>query len=149
DQPLLRARMLATVGQLYCKLGLPLECKSTIEQALALHRAQSDPDPLVTADYLYYLGSAGQELAEDVSTQSALREALALLESRVPASDLRIVRILRELGQALISESKFDEAVTTLEKARDLRVLAGDEDSAEYADVLGMLATVYVKTGKT
>ena len=148
DQPLLRARMLATVGELYCKLGLPQECKNDMGQAVLLHRAQPDADPLVTAEYLYQLGSAEYMVGDHPSSESALRESLALLEPRVPANDPRIADDLRELGLLLIEEAKIEEALASLEKARELRRQTVGENSIEYADVLGTLAIAYVQAGR-
>ncbi|MDR2012801.1 MAG: winged helix-turn-helix domain-containing protein, partial [Rhodanobacter sp.] len=91
DQPLQRARLLGTLGSLYCKLSLPEDCRKNLEEALALEEANSGADPLIAAQQRYWLAQAhaGQGRWDDA--EKLLRAAIAVLETRLAPTDSLLV----------------------------------------------------------
>jgi DNA-binding winged helix-turn-helix (wHTH) protein/tetratricopeptide (TPR) repeat protein len=145
---LLHARMLETIGSLYCKLGLPEECRKDVEQALAYQRRGLDADPLALASALYWLGEARSQEARHVEAERAFREALPILESNLGPKDARHTDALVSLGSVLRSVGKTGESVSVLERARDLLRGPDGSDSPESAAALGALALSYQDAGR-
>nr|WP_241696133.1 tetratricopeptide repeat protein [Solimonas terrae] len=150
DRPQLRARMLGTVGALYCSLGVPDRCQADLEQALALQKGDPEADPLQTAELLGKLGRAYAGEARWADDERMQRQALAIYEARLnDTHDPRIAERLAALGDALQSEQKTTESIEVLERARKLARGADGKDRLESADVLGLLAQSYVLAGRT
>ena len=145
NQPLLRARLLATVGSLYCKLELPEDCRKDLEQALALERVNGGADALTQAQQRYWLARAsmGQNRWDDA--EKALRQAIPVLEGRLAAADPTLIAARRSLGIALRNEQKTTESIAVLQKAR---AALGASESLDAADVDGALADSYADGGR-
>jgi tetratricopeptide (TPR) repeat protein len=148
DQPLLRARLLATVGSLYCKLGLPEDCRKDLEQALALERANGGADALMQARQRYWLAqaSAGQNRWDDADR--TLRQAIPIFESRLAATDPTLIAARKTLGVALRNEQKTTESIAVLEKARAALGPRDASETLDAADVDGALADSYADGGR-
>ncbi|HET8882354.1 MAG TPA: winged helix-turn-helix domain-containing protein, partial [Solimonas sp.] len=146
-KPQLRARMMGTVGELYCRLGMAEPCRQNLERALTLQRSDPHADPLQTADLLDKLGHAYglQERWDD--QERSVRAALKIYEARLPDHDPRIVQVLSGLGMALLTEQKTAQSIAVLERARTLLRDAGDHDDAA-VDLLGTLAQAYQEQGQ-
>ncbi len=147
EQPLVRARVQAALGDLYCKLGLPLDCRQQAEQALALQRQTPGADPLVTAQLLRQLAQAQIDQGLYAEAEGSLREAVALLAAGLPARDAQLADARRSLGQALYWQQKPTESVAVLSAARDALRDAQGRDGVESAAVLGALATSLFDAG--
>jgi len=148
DQPLLRARLLATVGSLYCKLELPEDCRKDLEQALALERANGGADVLIQAQQRYWLAQAsiGQNRWDDAD--KALRQVIPVFESRLTATDSTLTAARRALGVALRNEQKTTESIAVLEKARAALGPRDANESLDAADDDGALADSYADGGR-
>ncbi len=145
NQPLQRARLFATVGSLYCKLGLPEDCRKDLEQALSLESANGGADPLLVAQQRYWLANASGSQNRWDDAEKSLRQAIPVLESRLKATDSVLIAARRELGVALRNEQKTTESIAELEKTR---ALLGNSKSLDAADVEGALAASYVDAGR-
>jgi tetratricopeptide (TPR) repeat protein len=148
DQPLQHARLLGTVGALYCKLGLPEDCRKDLEQALQLQSANGGADSLIEAQQRYWLAQAylGQSRWDDA--EKALRQAIPVLEVRVAATDSKLLAARRALGIALRNEQKITESIGVLEKARAVLRATSQGNSLDAADLEGALADSYVEAGR-
>lgn len=151
-QPLVRARMLATLGGLYCKMGLPEDCRSQTEQALALQEATAGADPLLSAELLQQLAGAVTELGQYGVAEQHLRRALALQEPRLAAADPRLAGTLNKLGQSLLQQHRTRESLAVLERARTLLPAlpadAGEKTAQLSIALLGALADTLYDAGR-
>ncbi|HEV2701647.1 MAG TPA: tetratricopeptide repeat protein [Steroidobacteraceae bacterium] len=149
DQPLQRARLLGTIGSLYCKLGLPEECRKDLEQTLQLERSNGGVDPLVQAQQRFWLAQsyAGQSRWDDAD--KTLRQVIAALEGRVAPTASTLIAARRALGIALANEQKITQSIAELERTRTQLRAAGAGDSPDAADVDGALADSYADAGRT
>lgn len=148
DRPLVRARIQGALGDLYCKLGLPLDCREQAEQALALQRATSGADPLVTAQLLRQLAQAHTDDGHFAEAEQNLREVIALLVPRVSARDAALVDARRALGQSLYSQQKISESIAELRALRETLRDARGGDTLESLLVLRALAASLFDDGQ-
>jgi eukaryotic-like serine/threonine-protein kinase len=143
NRPLMRARMLAAVGTLYCKIGLTEQCSRDIEQALAIQKANSGGDPLVLAQFQYRLANAYESAGRADEAIALLNGALPVFQAQRPRDDRETAAALYELGQAFNAKNQPAEAIVVLERARALLRDARGNDTLDSADTLGALAIAY------
>jgi tetratricopeptide (TPR) repeat protein len=151
DQPLQRARLLGTLGALYCKLGLPEDCRKYLEEALALESAdtQTQVDPLLLAQHRVWLAQAyaGQNRWSD--GEKLLRTAIPVLAARLAPADSLLITAQRYLGDVLRRQQKTTESIAVLEKLRATLRTPQGKDSLDAADVNGALANTYLEAGRS
>jgi eukaryotic-like serine/threonine-protein kinase len=143
DRPLMRARMLAAVGSLYCKIGLTEQCSRDIEQALAIQKANPGSDPLVLAQFQYRLANAYNSAGRADEAIALLNGALPVFQAQRPRDDRETAAALYEFGQAHIANHQPAEAIAVLEQARTLLSDGRGNDTLDSADTLGALAIAY------
>ena len=143
DRPLLRARMLAAVGSLYCKIGLEEPCRRDLEQALAIQSAGVGGDVDVLAQFQYQLASAYISAGRADEAIALLSKALPVLQAQRPRDDRNVAAALYELGLAYRRKREPQEEIHALERARALLQDAKGQDTLDSADTLGALAIAY------
>ncbi|MEM7052690.1 MAG: serine/threonine-protein kinase [Acidobacteriota bacterium] len=82
DQPLARAAVLDTVGQVYTSLGLYGEARAPLEEALALRRQLGDGADIQVAESLESLGEQRLRVADLAAAGELFRQALELRQER-------------------------------------------------------------------
>ena len=115
------------------------EAQSLLERALELWDRVPDPERLAGAtrvELLERAASAADSAGDPVRQEAFLRRALDLVEDS--GDELRNVRLLHALANALWHLNRQDETFQVLERA--LALLEGDEQSAERASLLGSMA---------
>ena len=148
DQPLQRARLMGTVGSLYCKLGLPEDCRKDLEQALALENSSGGADPLIQAQQRYWLAQAYSAQNRWDDADKMLRQAIPVLETRLSSTDSTLVAARITLGVALRNQQKTTESIAVLETARSVLGPRSADESLDAADADGALANSYADAGR-
>jgi len=141
EQPLLRARMLGTIGEVYRSLGLYSSSRPLLESALALQRGPA----------LDRMGAARTEssLGELERLSGNLAQAESLF-SKALASQLRlrgpdhpeVAAAMCDLGALLAARSRYDEADSLLTRSlaiREQQLTPGHPDIGRSANELGVL----------
>ncbi len=121
EQPLLRARLLDTLGGIYCTLGLYADARPLLEEALTLrriHRGEMHPEVAVTLRRLGWLA----HLSGEGDAEGPLRQALRILEANPDGERELELDLLNDLGVVLAARGRFVEADSVLR-----RLLAGVE----------------------
>jgi hypothetical protein len=149
DQPLLQARLLGTVGALYCELGLSEECRRNLERALATQRGDPRANPAVTAQLLYWQGRAYSAETDYARAGLVLAEALRGLQAQQPPRKAAIAAALTALGHVQRAQQEIAPSIAALEQARSLLRDAQGADTLESAETLGSLALSYQEAGRT
>ena len=128
DQPLLRARLLDTLGGIDTELGLYDQARPLLAEALALReRLRGSRHPEV-ADTLVRLGRLAHLSGKD-DPVPLYQRALALREARFGPEDPAVGDVLDNLGTALAARGRFDEAEAVLRRSLALHEsLWGDRD---------------------
>ncbi|MEM8930249.1 MAG: serine/threonine-protein kinase [Acidobacteriota bacterium] len=138
DQPLLQARMMATIGHVHRRLGDLDAAEGLFTEALAIRRRElGEADPSVAEMH--------HELAVSLRTRNRFddaepryRLALEIREQALGADHPSVGRTLRGLGMLLTSTSRFDEAEAVLRRSVDVARAA--EEPLDHALALGSLA---------
>jgi serine/threonine-protein kinase len=115
-QPLLRARLLDTLGGIHTDLGLYDRARPLLEEALAIRERHRGRGHQEVADTLVRLGSLAH-LSGKGEAVTLFRRALALREARLGPEHPAVADVLNKLGVALAARGRFDEAEPTLRRA--------------------------------
>jgi tetratricopeptide (TPR) repeat protein/phage gp36-like protein len=128
EEPLLRARLLDTLGGIHTELGLYDQARPLLEEALALRlRLRGEEHPEVAAT-LVRLGSLAH-LSGQGDAVALFRRALVIREARARREPEELADLLNKLGAALGAKGRFDEAEATLRRSLALHEdLFGPED---------------------
>lgn len=140
-QPLLRARLLDTLGGIDTELGLYGDARPLLAEALALHeRLRGSRDPEV-ADTLVRLGSLAR-LSGQGDAIPLFRRALAIREERLGPADPAVADVLGKLGTALAAGHHLDEAEAILRRALALDERLWGTNDPRVAKVLHNLSGI-------
>ena len=118
DQPLLRAKLLDTLGGIHTELGLYDEAGVLLEEALALRQRLRGPHHPEVGATLVRLGALAHYSGKG-DAEAYFRQALALQERR-GAESPELADVLNKLGASFGAQGRFDEAAAVLQ--RSLRV---------------------------
>ena len=127
-QPLLRARLLDTLGGIHTELGLYDEALPLLQEALEIRERLRGPEDVKVADTLVRLGSLAH-LSGKGDAVPLFRRALAIREARLGPEHPEVAAVLNDLGTALAAEGRFGDAEATLRRTLALQQrLWGDRD---------------------
>lgn len=144
NEPLLKARLLATVGWVYTKLGLYTEALPTLDEAVAVARGTSTKDNVDLAQALVRRGQAERYLNQPDKAESDDREAVAILERAYGPNDVRVEPATSELG-LLLRMRDPEQALRLYGRSYDLRVAAQGEADGDAAVLLQNMGVIYFR----
>ncbi len=148
DQPLLRARLLDTLGGIHTELGLFDQARPLLGESLAIRERLNGKDSLEVAATLVHLGALAQRSGKGDAV-ALFRRALALREARLGPDDAEVADVLNKLGMTLASRGHFDEAETTLHRALRLDERLWGNRDLRVAKVLHNLGGIEYYRGRT
>ncbi|HEY8376605.1 MAG TPA: tetratricopeptide repeat protein, partial [Nannocystis sp.] len=141
DQPEVRVRMLATLGEVYTNLGLYGEAQALLEEAL--EAIPSSPDHLrERAAVLTYLAEVADRRGAYVAVDTLTEEVLSYYATQRWPSDSLYVSVLSYRGGALGMLGRQEEAVAHHEEALAL-ARRWEMGGRRYAALLNNLAAYY------
>jgi eukaryotic-like serine/threonine-protein kinase len=141
--PRVRARLNATVGEIYNSIGEPKRGSENLREALWLMRADSKTDPRLLANCLHEYARALTDNGEFAAAQSAALEALNLRENLPDVSPAQIASTLNVLGVSLQSQAHYTQAAAAYQRGLGILQSHGDlypEELASTLHNLGWLA---------
>jgi PAS domain S-box-containing protein len=146
-QPLVRARLLDTLGGVYTDLGLFDEARPLLVEALAIReRLRGSGHPEVAAT-LVRLGALAH-LSGHGDAVALFRRALALREAYFGPEHPEVADVLNKLGAALAARGRFDEAEATLRRALALGERLWGERDPRVAKILHNLSGIAYYRGR-
>jgi eukaryotic-like serine/threonine-protein kinase len=146
DQPQVRGRLLASMGNAYRQLGLYRESRPLLEQALALERATLGADDPRVARSHYVLAGLLRRLRELDAAREHYRAALAIREKARNPDDLAVS--LTGLANLEVDEGRFAEASELYRRALAITAASAGGDSPRYASHLSGLALAQWRLGE-
>lgn len=146
DQPQVRGRLLASMGNAYRQLGLYRESRPLLEQALTLERSTLGPDHPRVARSHYILAGLLRRLRELGPAREHYRAALAIRERGHDPDDLAVS--LTGLANLEVDESRFAEASELYRRALTITAGSAGADSPRYASHLSGLALAQWRLGE-
>ncbi|MCC6989053.1 MAG: tetratricopeptide repeat protein [Acidobacteria bacterium] len=117
-QPVVQARLLATMGMAYTSQGAYQASLSLFQRALELRRATLGLDDLDTVASMDDMGEAYRELGRFDEAESMHREALAA-KQRLGAPPSSLAASLNNVGLTLSERGRFADAEPLLRQALD------------------------------
>ena len=145
DQPLVRARLLDTIGDVYRSMGLYEPGRPLLVEALETRRRLLGPDDPAVAETLQRLATLDRLAGRSADAEAPLREALRILEKT--GQTLERARALMALANVESDRSRFTEAERLLLEAVAIREQAVP-DSSDLAATLNNLGNLYHEMGR-
>jgi serine/threonine-protein kinase len=147
NEPLLEARLLATIGWVYTRLGLYSDARPALDEAVALARGQGDRGKTDLAQALVRRGQAERYVDEPGMAESDEREALAILERVYGPHHVKVEPALTELG-LLLRASDPERALQMYRRSYDLLVAAHGEADGDAAVVLQNIGGIHTRASR-
>jgi len=144
-EPLLEARLLATIGWVYAQLALYSEARPMLDDAVALARGTGN-GTLDLAQALVRRGRLERQLDEPGKAEADEREALAILERVYGPHDVRIEPATTELG-LLLRMSDPEQALRLYRRSYELRVAAYGDADGDAAVLLQNIGAMQARAG--
>ncbi|HST27972.1 MAG TPA: serine/threonine-protein kinase [Rudaea sp.] len=138
-QSQVRARLLATLGEIYISIGQPQHSTDLLGRAIALLRAPG-ADPLRLARALNEECRAWSGISDYAKALSACREGMALREARLAPGDVDLGHSRNALGVAEQGNGDFVAAERDYRAALAIFSAAGPEQRGEVASTVHNLA---------
>jgi tetratricopeptide (TPR) repeat protein len=148
DQPILRARLLDTLGGIHTELGLYDEARPLLAEALAVRERLNGPaDPEVAAT-LVRLGAVAH-LSGRGDAVPFFRRALAIRKERFGPVHPEVADVLNNLGTALAAKGRFDDAEGVLKRALAVQEKLWGRRDPRVAKAMHNLAGIAYYRGRT
>ncbi len=142
DQPLVQARLMASIGRVDHSLGLYDEAEALQRRALEIRRRALGDSAAEVADSLLGLGVVLHSKGDLAAADDVLREALARHEARLGPDAVQVAADLDVLASLLGDRGEVAEARTLIERAiaiREQRLGSDHPDVAKVVANLGVL----------
>jgi len=147
DEPLIQARLLLAIGQVFKDRGHFEPSERHLRRSLALRRRFGAPDAEV-AESLEGLGDLLTLESRLDEAEAVLREALELRQGARATEPVPLSESQTLLGITLIKAGRLDEAETLFRSALDIRLDAFGEENRQVAKSLNNLAWALREKGE-
>lgn len=148
EAPLVRARLLQTIGGVYQRLGLFKEAHPLAVAALALRERELGKDDLLVAQSLRLLAIVEVELGDRAAAGERFRRVVAIREAKLGPEHPDVGDAIGNLGFFLMQQGRFEEARPMLERAVAIRRKTLGENHPRVAPTLYNLALLHQTTGR-
>ncbi len=148
DQPLVRARLMATMGDVYRALGLYDEATPLLTRSLAIREEALPADHVDLAESLYRLALLYRQQGKFADAEPLYRRALAIRERAFGPSHVEVAQIVGSLGGSYLERGRYAQADTLLHRALAIREQHVGPNDPTVAVSLGNLGALYWSQGK-
>jgi tetratricopeptide (TPR) repeat protein len=135
-QPLVRARLMETIGTVYRSLGLYEQAKPMLEKALKLKKSIYGDDNLGVADTLHNLGIIYDDQGKYEEAASFFRQSLDIRSHKLGPDDPEVARSLNSLAIVYWNQEKYAEAEPLFERSLAIKEKALGPDHPDLANTL-------------
>jgi eukaryotic-like serine/threonine-protein kinase len=142
NQPLVRGRILHTVGKAYAKLGLYEEARTQFDEALAARTRVLGATSLPVAETELELAAVTLSHGDFAAAEGHYARALAIREALLGREHPLVARVAYGIGLLRWEQGRLDEAEAQYRRALSIDARS-TADWAEMADDLMALGTVY------
>ncbi|RMH15278.1 MAG: hypothetical protein D6696_21155 [Acidobacteria bacterium] len=142
-RPLVQARIMDAVGQVYANLGLYDDARPQLEGALEIRRRLLGEDHLEVAESLSVLAEVEREEGHLEEAERLHRQALEIRRSHFGGMHPLVARSQAELGRVLLDRGEIDRAEALLERTLAWQRQTGGGEADELVMTLNNLALVY------
>ena len=146
-QPLVRARLMMTMGNVYRSLGHYAEARPLLEGALAIREKELGPEHLDVARSLNNLARLLFEIGDYAGARLLYERSIAIREKAVGPEHLDLVPSLNNLAVLLWKTGDYEGARPLQERVLAIREKALGPDHPDVAGALNNLAILLWQTG--
>lgn len=139
DEPVVRARLLGTIGTVYRKLELHDEGLTMLRESVELSEANLPPGHREIGLALVRLGALHMDMGHDAEGEPVLRRALALFENAQPPDPLNHAQSLNSLAIVHWNRGDLEQAEVLLRRGAEI---AERELGATHPQVSAMLGNL-------
>jgi serine/threonine protein kinase/Tfp pilus assembly protein PilF len=147
EEPGVRGRVMAAMGEAYMGLGMFGKAKAMMEQALPLLRASYGEQSEAVYNVVNELGQLASKLGDHEAARGYYEQALALAERTLGPDHPHIPPILKNLGEECRWLEDLPAARGYLQRSLELRTALHGEESMAVARTLGSLARLEADSG--
>ena len=147
DRPLVRARMMGVIGEIYRKLGLYEEAAPLLESTLEVRRQRLGEDDVEVARAMQALGDLRADAGDDAAAEPLLVRAGELYAATLGAGSPEWAAAASDLSDVVRRLDRVDQAVELQQRALEVRQAALGPRHPEVADSLAALATLHYHQG--
>ena len=138
DEPAVRARLTATLGEVYASLGERDLGIELLEEAVDLGQEHLEPTDPALGDMLYELGLRYSLSGRMTRAEGPLRQALVIQEQAHGRESRQVANTLNRLSYFLASKGRFEESVPLGVEALEISEALLAPDDPKLADVNGI-----------
>ncbi len=147
-QPLVQARMMATIGDIYRKLGLYDEAEPLIGSALSRREALLGGESPEVAATIKSLAELQADRGDYAGADSLYRRAIAAFEISAGPRSPEVAATLARLADVFRRQGLYEEAISLEERALSIKVEAFGSDHPEVAATYNGLGAIYARQGR-
>lgn len=147
DQPLVQARLMGTMGQVYQQLGLYGKAVILLEKALEIRRGALGDEHLEVSESHNDLGYALWERGEFADARPHLERALEIREQYFGSDSPEVAQNLHRLGNLLLGD-EYEQSKEYLQRALQIREAAYGTNHADVSQTLNSLGAVHYSLGE-
>jgi serine/threonine-protein kinase len=147
DRPLVRARLLAAIGNAYRTLGVYDSATARLDEALSLRERVFGRDHLEFATALHQRGMLHLDRGELKEAGSAFRAAARIRRARLGPESAELGKTLIDIGIVLTRQAQMDSALVPLRSAAAILERAHGPMHADVALAFNSLAVAQAQLG--
>ena len=147
EQPVVQARLMETMGEVYTNLGLIDQAEALLKDSLEVRRRTLGENHHEVAETLARLGRAHVSQGRYQDALARHREALAIYQRESPVDRDAIANALLNVGAALRLLGQNDESEKTLQESLAMRTQQGQSQHAEVAEIFQNLGGIALARG--
>jgi non-specific serine/threonine protein kinase/serine/threonine-protein kinase len=147
NEPLLEARLLATIGWVDTRLGRYPEARPMLDEAVALARGQGDKGRFDLAQALIRRGQVVRYLNDPGKAESDDREALSILERAYGPNHINLEPAISELGLLLRTRDP-EQALRLYRRSYALLTAAHGEADGDAAVLLQNIGSIHARASR-
>jgi non-specific serine/threonine protein kinase/serine/threonine-protein kinase len=148
DQPLVQARLMMTMGNVYQSLALYKSAAPLLEEALEINERHLEPDDPRIASNLNNLALLYKEQGMYAEAEPLYQRALPIWEEALGPDHPDLASSLDNLANLYSDKGKYEEAVLLSERALAIREKSFGPDHPETAVSLNNLTILYRVLGR-
>ena len=142
-EPVIKARLLRTIGRVYQELGLYGAASRALTLSLEIQRELGESDPQKLATVLDDIGDLKHEVGDFDAARSYYREALELRQSQFDQPHVDIVRSLRNVAISYWRQDQLHSAMELTQQARTMLLEVPGKNEQLQDSLTNNLANIY------
>jgi len=148
SQPLVQARLMNTMAEVYRKLGLHDQAESLVKKAISIQQKTLGDEHLEMSKSLNILASILWERGDYAGAKPIYERTLKIREKILGPDHLDVAHILNNIANLLMFQGIYAEAKPLMERALEIREKALGSDHEDVANTLNSMGALYYLMGE-